>query len=90
MLFSEVHSDVILTQRKLPKQATKANTFIMKLVEKVVVFSPRHLKEFGDKFRRTNENYIRREQFTEGAIIFIFLGKPLLIYLLVVYLKDYQ
>ena len=90
MLFSEDHSDLILAQRKLPKQATKANTFIMKLVEKVVAFSPRHLKEFDDKFRSTNEKYIRREQFTQGAIIVIFSGKPLLIYLLVVYLKDYQ
>ena len=90
MLFSEDHSDLILAQRKLPKQATKANTFIIKLVEMVVAFSPRHLTEFGDKFRSTNENYIRREQFTQGAIIVIFSGKALLIYLFVVYLKDYQ
>ena len=90
MLLSEDHSDLILAQRKLPKQATKANTFIMKLVEKVLAFSPRHLKEFDDKFRSTNEKYNRREQFTQGAIIAIFLGKPLLIYLFVVYLKDYQ
>ena len=90
MLFSEDHSDLILTRRKLPKQATKANTFIMKLVEKVVAFSPRHLKEFDDRFRSTNEKYIRRKQFTQGAIIVIYSGKPLLIYLFVVYLKDYQ
>ena len=90
MLFSEDHSDLILAQRKLPKQATKANRFIMKLVEKVVTFSPRHLKEFDDKFRSTNGKYVRREQFTQGAIIVIFSGKPLLIYLFVVYLKDYQ
>ena len=60
MLFSEYNSDLILAQRKLPKQATKANSFIMKLVEKVVSFSPRHLKEFGDKFRSANEKFIRR------------------------------
>ena len=90
MLFSEDHSDLILAQRKLPKQVTKANTFIMKLVEKAVAFSPRHLREFDDKFRSTNEKDIRGEQFTQGAIIFIFSGKPLLIYLFVVYFKDYQ
>lgn len=76
MLFSEDHSDLILAQRKLPKQATKANTFIMKLVEKVVAFSPRHLKEFDDRFRSTNGKYIRRKQFTQGAIIVIYSGKP--------------
>ena len=67
MLFSDDHSDLILAQRKLPKQATKANTFTMKLVGKAVAFSPRHLKKFGDKFGSTmkttsEENNLHKEK----------------------------